>query len=483
MSQLITVTNVADGDVLTYSLAIIRGTVPEGSNCAAVFVTTSDPEIPDTECLVVDDKFIALYELKQGANGIRLGLTREDLDDETAKNLMLFYEPLPASHPFVRPVYLLAADSDGSFQAPYARRTCTDGVKRLRVASLMLQSALAEMMHAHGFGRRTFSLAPEVLVHRMAKLKLSVAHNTNDGMLLWRVGEESLRSCPRRNDSIDLGVMSFSRMVGGKVHAHTALGGGPLALFGGASLWTWPSRVSDISKCLLDELRFHPMKYFEDSGNRGSLAGLVATTTIGALLHELCHCFSLPHPAKGTAEGKDIMERGFDYFDRIFVQRSTNQAVPGITRGAAVRLRWHRFLQFPGELELRRIKALRISQVQDSPPVLVQPSSAPSSSNSSKTAHDDVEFDIEGIGPSFKRMEDGKVICRARAGIGHIGYCLNGDNAAHEEFVSEVNIPKTFVLPTIDQIRSRCNAGISDDIRVSAIDSNGNIVDVLYNDI
>lgn len=118
-------------------------------------------------------------------------------------------------------------------------------------------------------------------------------------------------------------MISASWWDGSQALAHTALGGGGLALFGSASMFSWPVDPSEISARLLDETLVNPEISFDD-GHRGVRWGL-CSTTVGACLHELGHCLSLPHPGGDVRKKRDggIMERGFGkYCEQNFNQRS-----------------------------------------------------------------------------------------------------------------------------------------------------------------
>jgi hypothetical protein len=98
-----------------------------------------------------------------------------------------------------------------------------------------------------------------------------------------------------------------------RVRGHTALGGGSLALFGGGSLFSWPSGLKDVFRAFGDARPVDGTRVHDDSAGRGTFWGL-ASTTMGAALHELGHTFGLPH----SSDEFDIMSRGFDRFNRAF---------------------------------------------------------------------------------------------------------------------------------------------------------------------
>ena len=89
--------------------------------------------------------------------------------------------------------------------------------------------------------------------------------------------------------------------------------GGNLGLFGSASVFSWPRDVQDAIPAFQDASRFDTSGIHDDSVGRSTIWGL-ASTTIGATLHETCHPFGLPH----CTDRFCIMTRGFDHFNRAF---------------------------------------------------------------------------------------------------------------------------------------------------------------------
>lgn len=507
MSLTISVLSPANGEDLVYPLAIICGSTTE-QDATDVYIRGSDENDSDFDSEskaanfpVCNGKFKAHFLLRPGANHIRISHTSDFNDNAT---FLLRYTPLPPDPPYVRLVYLLASDSDGAFQTPDPlpqEDGVEEGTRRLHTAGLMIQAATAEMLHNQGFGRRTFALASEVETHRLTQLNTAQVLKLGELDLFNRIHSE-LSDIPNRSDIIDLVVMSFTCKKDGTLYAHTALGGGQLALFGGASVFTWPSSVNDISRALRDTRPIDSDQFFDDSGGRADSLGrrAITSTTIGALLHEMGHCFSLPHPcANAESNGGGIMSRGFDDINRLFVPSDDNQPLPFWDRGSAVRLRYHRFLQFPSERIAYKLARTHLSSllstspdveiyapegivpdIEDQPFAIPVPSPEPSP-EPLPLLKDEASPVVTTEAPVITIAENGDIEITSVAGLGHIGYYRNRDNASHDEFLE--THPNNYILPSIEQIRQKCGAKLSDLITISVMDINGHITEEDYNDI
>lgn len=502
MSHVISVLSPNDGEVLFYPLVVICGTTKK-RKAKCVYVLGYDKrdlaynEKSEAATFPVRNrKFKALFHLQPGINHIKISHSSHFTNFKT---LTLSHALFPTDSPRIRLVYLLTSDSNGVFQTPdplTQEDALNEGPQRLLIAGLMIQAATAEMLHNEGFGRRTFALTPEVMTFRLSGLNAAKALELEDQDLYRHIASE-LSSTPNRSEIIDIVVMSFTRKINGRLFAHTALGGGQLALFGGASIFTWPSSVRDICPTFLDARPIDSDRFFDDSGGRGAQLGRRASTstTIGALLHELGHCFSLPHPcADANANGGGIMSRGFDDFDRLFVQPGEDDLIPFWDRGSAVRLRHHRFLQFPSERQAKKIARLRSVLPSSSSHARIQkkggtisainsgPFANPMRFPKPKTLLDEELPSIPTFGPPvIEKMGNGDVRVSSTVGLGHIGYYRNRDNASHDEFLK--THPTSYILPSLIQLRKRCCAGCSDLITISAMDVDGQITEQDYLDI
>jgi hypothetical protein len=255
--------------------------------------------------------FKALAELVPGENRlvIRCGAA------ET--KLTLTYRP--ATSEFVVRVFYWT-DSTGStgFQTPDANdRLNWQG--KLGTAMKLLQCFTAERLNDIGMGRRTFNLeldeAGRVKVHLLAGSASAQEYRKMSGAQLYAAAAAELERQYPSMAAKNLVIPAFTLFDANTARAlaHTALGGGDLALFGGGDLFTWPDCLAGAQAAFMDARRVDPAKFFSDSVGRDTYWAC-ASTTMGAALHELGHTFDLPH----STDPLDIMTRGHDRLNRFF---------------------------------------------------------------------------------------------------------------------------------------------------------------------
>ncbi|KAJ7378717.1 hypothetical protein OS493_021299 [Desmophyllum pertusum] len=242
--------------------------------------------------------------------------------------LKLTYAPLTTSR-FVRVVYVKCADSDGSFDAPVDVPCDVDSaVKRLAFNARLLQTFTAESLYQHGLGHKTFRIeedetcSPKVHIFTSKLMTCEALGMTGDQ--LYDTFSKELK-CSSLYDPVCKFWTFMScthydppppdqlneKLVTKYIKAHTALGGGHLALFGTGGLHTWASSIDELVPCFTDSRVIDKLELFDDSGGRGTYWANYATG-LGASIHELGHCFDLAHTPKG------IMGRGFDDMNHVF---------------------------------------------------------------------------------------------------------------------------------------------------------------------
>lgn len=430
-SATVRVTNVANGETIRHSLVIVDGAAGGTTIVASVLgVDDSARTWP-----VVGGRFRALVPLRKGRNEIKLAAS-----DGGRGDVVLSYSPDDNRH-FVRPLYVVAADDNkGLFDAEGGEgRDVASAQARISTAMWLMQAFTAEAMNDAGFGRRTFRLPlddsgrPVVDVHK-SSLTMAQAQAMN-GNALWQHLARELAAFPSRELAIDVAVMSMTRYDGAtrKVSAHAAHGGERLALFGSGTLHTYAPDLDHVVDALADDRALDAGAFFDDSGGRGTHWAAYATG-MGALLHELGHCFGLAHAEEG------VMSRAFDHVNRKLVleERSTPLLSPipeasevGFDRSGAVRLRYLPY--FTRE--------------------------APRSSRSSLQL----------------RVEGRSVIAESTAGIRHVQVELDTRGVAHEEHLAAT--PATRVALDAALLRALHGKGL---MRVSVVDDAGNttVIDV-----
>jgi hypothetical protein len=234
----------------------------------------------------------------------------------------------------MRMVYLLSQDGDGAFDAPPGRpHDVASAVARLQLAGLLLETATAELMAQAGRGRRTFELerdaAGAIRVDVFRSSLTTGAAQAMDGNALWSHFYGELVGAEPTVKYVAVMSMTHFDADQGVALAHTALGGGDLGVFGSGALHTWAEDLDHLVAAWNDQARPADLGLFDDSAFRGAAWANYATG-LGATLHEMGHTLGLPH----SGDPLDVMERGFDHLDRIFVLTEGGQPF------AAAEIRW-----------------------------------------------------------------------------------------------------------------------------------------------
>lgn len=331
------VDNIANGETFRHSLAIVDGTAG-GSSVTTKTLGATGAADAERAWPVVKGRFRALVPLRKGRNEVQLRA-----NDGGRGDVVITY--VPDDNPrFVRPVYVDAADGDGTFDAEGGEGRDVDSAKaRIATAVWLLQAFTAEALHDEGFPRRSFRVPldeqgrPVVEVFK-SRLTMADAHAMDAGAL-WQALNAELATLPQRTSSIDLAVVAMTRYDAATrtAKAHAAHGGERLALFGSATLHTYAESLDHVVDALTDGRMLDPSTLFDDSGGRGKHWAAYATG-MGAMLHELGHCFDLAHSNTG------VMSRDFDHVHRKLALTEPDAAEVGFDRSAAVRLRYHPFI-------------------------------------------------------------------------------------------------------------------------------------------
>ncbi len=305
-----TIANHQSGSTVRYPVILLRGTTDADVTDLTVRVAGTDKE---SAVVRHGNRFKTLVELQQGRNVVELKTQKS----QQPVQFEITYKPQTNLH-YVRVIWMTDSEGDTSFAAP-SDDVPQDYAARLRTAAQLMQTFTAERMSDLGFGHRTFRLDRDadgqIVVHTLkAPKKAEYYYQLQDGPW-WNETYRWLNSEHGDPLAKNIVLAAFTRKdpTTGRMKAHTALGGGNLGLFGSASVFSWPRDIVSAISVFQDAKRVDPTRVHDDSVGRSTYWGL-ASTTIGATLHEMGHTFGLPH----CKDRFGIMTRGFDHFNRVF---------------------------------------------------------------------------------------------------------------------------------------------------------------------
>ncbi|MDF1751545.1 MAG: hypothetical protein P1U89_02100 [Verrucomicrobiales bacterium] len=297
------VLNHKNGSTVRYPLVLLRGTC------------FGDLSIQDGAITPVRSKdlFKALVPLKPGRNEIKM------VDKMEEGIFTLTY--LPQKNPYYIRVIWLTDKSGATEYATPENGEPQNYIGRLQTAAQLMQTFTAEKMSDLALGKRTFRLerdpeSHDVVVHTLkGHLSADEYYKLGESGEYWNTVYQWLNREYPDPFAKNIVLAAFTRKdpATGKMKGHTALGGGNLGLFGSASVFTWPESIEKISEAFFNERIVDPARVHNDGAGRDTYWG-VASTTIGATLHEMGHTFGLPH----CTDRFGIMTRGFDHFHRAF---------------------------------------------------------------------------------------------------------------------------------------------------------------------
>jgi hypothetical protein len=274
-SYIIHLLNVKDGEILSYSLPLLKGQIVS-SNKEPVYGNIS-VQICDKimEWPVTANQFKVLLPLSKDLNKIVLKYEK----CEVILNLKFKHND---NGYYVIPVYIVSYDHDGQFQGPESS-DCSISSARYRIAfaTRLLQSILAEKLNELGLGRRTFTLmeGEKCLVHE-SPLSLKKAQNMKQEELWEYYGRELVNTfgVEKSKNYKFLAFLACTHYEGGDkksgmtyeeilshTKGHVALGGGGLAIFGTGCLHTWPSNETEVSPFLNSLIPVDQTQLMDDS--------------------------------------------------------------------------------------------------------------------------------------------------------------------------------------------------------------------------
>lgn len=210
--MVIRVYNIGDGQSVSLHLPLLIGDI----DCTTSdgFITVHNTSVPSSQQViwpVVEGAFKVLVKLKVGENVIRLVYESQLL-------VLTLTRYIPQIPVFVRPVYIICCDDDGSFQAPDGEDcSVQSAVERVTLATMLVQTFTAEKLNEHGFGHKTFQLEmdqdyePFCHIFR-SQLTLEQAHSMTGNELWTYFAKELMKSNLTQKDFCKwFCFMSFTR--------------------------------------------------------------------------------------------------------------------------------------------------------------------------------------------------------------------------------------------------------------------------------
>ncbi len=407
-------TNYADGEVVREPVVLLRGAAPADVTEVVATNESSKRETRTLRGVARKGRYLALAELLPGENRVRL-------QAGTAEGRITLVYRAPTSAHVVRCVYLTDSTGDTTYQSQRADEV-QDYAGKLDTAMKLLQCFTAERMHDLGFGRSTFNLELDangrVDVHVLRGERPAADEYALDDQAWWREVDGLVGRRLPHPSAKNVVVAAYTRFdpATRRVHGHTALGGGDLGLFGSAGMFAWPSRLDDVFATFADATSIDGARVHDDSAGRSTIWGL-ASTTLGAVLHESGHAFGLPH----STVPLDVMTRGFDRFNRVF-----SLVEPPPRSGGA-----------PTEFTLDEAAAFA-------------PVSA-AALRASPWFHPD-EAPAPGDAPAVVFGDDGGATIDAPSGVRYVGFLRRGDAVGFRAFWDATEAPPRTVRVTAAEL-------------------------------
>lgn len=178
----------------------------------------------------------------------------------------------------ILPLYVICAEHDGRFQSSEDEtNTPESACARITTGCKVLQSVVAEKLNELDLGRKTFQLS-QCEIFR-SKLHYESARKMKQQDLWEYLAREILKSEVSDENKKYLAFLSCTKYNGGQykenmksyeelirlTEGYVALGGGGLAIFGTACLYTWPENFNEILDRFQSNKAVNRNQFLDDS--------------------------------------------------------------------------------------------------------------------------------------------------------------------------------------------------------------------------
>ncbi|XP_068154408.1 uncharacterized protein [Drosophila tropicalis] len=335
----IIVEQLEDLDQVEHSLLLIKGRLqPKCTNARQLKATLDWPARDKSEeqltQLSTTGEFKLLYDLDSEKKSSQIREVEQlhlHLRCCSGSRLINFTYRPRRSHYRVQPLYLVCKDENEFGELATARCSLIDLNLRL------VQCIYAHKLNAAGFPNRFFTLNDACKIFQSSLTQSEVLERSEDE--LWQHFASEILASSEWGQQVNLKFCAFvgcTRYNGAAVtasgdftyenirrhlHGHAALGGGGLALFGSGHFYAWPQSFTAIGDCIRSKERVDIGRLPDESNYRRTYGGVYAST-LGAVCHELGHCFDLGHTRDG------VMGQGFDYLNRVLTVDQLTEHLP-----------------------------------------------------------------------------------------------------------------------------------------------------------
>ncbi|TYZ61294.1 hypothetical protein PybrP1_010518 [[Pythium] brassicae (nom. inval.)] len=225
----------------------------------------------------------------------------------------------PNTKHFARFHYQKQTDETRGFDAPPGVDN-SDGaaLARIRLGALLTQTCIAELFHRQGLPRATIAIEFEEVdgcERPRASLLLTPEFQATEPVSVIRQALDEQDAAAWESEGVSLthfvhvGSNHYDRETH-RVPDHCAHMFGGLFAFSSVTLHTWPSALSELTRCCLDTTEIDTSQLSDDSAGRGSHWANFSTG-LGVFMHLFFRSFT----DELTCEG--MLGRGFDNSNRL----------------------------------------------------------------------------------------------------------------------------------------------------------------------